>query len=134
MHASVAQSISFMKERQATEDAKESKHLRGPYLACLELIRRLRERSCPEVQQLGTGLDPDSLLTAQAVCLLCVSDVFSHPDAGEPLELMFQFFVKFGDKPSCITDLKIFLDLLAPDQHVQVSTRRCNAYFSYIYI
>ncbi|XDV54833.1 hypothetical protein PO909_023036 [Leuciscus waleckii] len=94
VHASVSQSISFMKERLATEDAKESKHLRGPYLACLELIRRLRERSCPEVQQLG-----------------------------EPLELMFQFFVKFGDKPSCITDLKIFLDLLAPDQHVQVSAR-----------
>uniref|UniRef100_A0A8C1M2Q4 N-alpha-acetyltransferase 25, NatB auxiliary subunit n=1 Tax=Cyprinus carpio TaxID=7962 RepID=A0A8C1M2Q4_CYPCA len=88
VHASTAQAISFMKDRIATEEAKESKHLRGPYLARLELIRRLRVRSCPEAQQLG-----------------------------EPLELMFQFFVKFGDKPCCITDLKIFLDLLTPDQH-----------------
>ena len=40
---------------------------------------------------------------------------------GEPLELMFQFFVKFGDKPCCITDLKVYLDLLTPDQYVQVN-------------
>ncbi|KAK2870730.1 hypothetical protein Q8A67_023257 [Cirrhinus molitorella] len=98
VHASVSQTISFMEDRIATEEAKESKHLRGPYLARLELIRRLRERSCPEAQQLG-----------------------------EPLELMFQFFVKFGDKPCCITDLKIFLDLLAPDQHVQFINRLMEA-------
>uniref|UniRef100_A0A8C1VNY4 N-alpha-acetyltransferase 25, NatB auxiliary subunit n=1 Tax=Cyprinus carpio TaxID=7962 RepID=A0A8C1VNY4_CYPCA len=98
VHASTAQAISFMKDRIATEEAKESKHLRGPYLARLELIRRLRERSCPEAQQLG-----------------------------EPLELMFQFFVKFGDKPCCITDLKIFLDLLTPDQHVQFINRLMEA-------
>ncbi|KAF4108499.1 hypothetical protein G5714_011258 [Onychostoma macrolepis] len=94
VHASTAQAISFIEDRVTTEEAKESKHLRGPYLARLELIRRLRERSCPEAQQLG-----------------------------EPLELMFQFFVKFGDKPCCITDLKIFLDLLTPDQHVQFINR-----------
>lgn len=41
---------------------------------------------------------------------------------GEPVELMFQYFVKFGDKPCCITDLKVFLDLIARDQHVQVIT------------
>lgn len=33
---------------------------------------------------------------------------------------MFQYFVKFGDKPCCITDLKIFLDLIVRDQQVQV--------------
>uniref|UniRef100_A0A673NLA3 N-alpha-acetyltransferase 25, NatB auxiliary subunit-like n=1 Tax=Sinocyclocheilus rhinocerous TaxID=307959 RepID=A0A673NLA3_9TELE len=98
VHASTAQAISFMEDRIATEEAKESKHLRGPYLARLELIRRLRERSCPEAQQLG-----------------------------EPLELMFQFFVKFGDKPCCITDLEIFLDLLTPDQHVQFINRLMEA-------
>uniref|UniRef100_A0A8C1BNW4 N-alpha-acetyltransferase 25, NatB auxiliary subunit n=1 Tax=Cyprinus carpio carpio TaxID=630221 RepID=A0A8C1BNW4_CYPCA len=98
VHASTAQALSFMEDRIATEEAKESKHLRGPYLARLELIRRLRERSCPEAQQLG-----------------------------EPLELMFQFFVKFGDKPCCITDLKIFLDLLTPDQHVQFINRLMEA-------
>lgn len=42
--------------------------------------------------------------------------------AGEPLELMSQYFVKFGDKPCCITDLKVFLDLIVRDQHVQVIT------------
>uniref|UniRef100_A0A8C2E162 N-alpha-acetyltransferase 25, NatB auxiliary subunit n=1 Tax=Cyprinus carpio TaxID=7962 RepID=A0A8C2E162_CYPCA len=98
VHASISQALSFMEDRIATEEAKESKHLRGPYLARLELIRRLRERSCPEAQQLG-----------------------------EPLELMFQFFVKFGDKPCCITDLKIFLDLLTPDQHVQFINRLMEA-------
>ncbi|XP_052463548.1 N-alpha-acetyltransferase 25, NatB auxiliary subunit isoform X2 [Carassius gibelio] len=98
VHASISQALSFMEDRIATEEAKESKHLRGPYLARLELIRRLRERSCPEAQQLG-----------------------------EPLELMFQFFVKFGDKPCCITDLTIFLDLLAPDQYVQFINRLMEA-------
>ncbi|XP_016312252.1 N-alpha-acetyltransferase 25, NatB auxiliary subunit-like [Sinocyclocheilus anshuiensis] len=98
VHASTAQAISFMEDRIVTEEAKESKHLRGPYLARLELIRRLRERSCPEAQQLG-----------------------------EPLELMFQFFVKFGDKPCCITDLEIFLDLFTPDQHVQFINRLMEA-------
>lgn len=34
---------------------------------------------------------------------------------------MVQFFGKFGDKPCCITDLKIYLHLLSPDQHIQVS-------------
>nr|XP_055063489.1 N-alpha-acetyltransferase 25, NatB auxiliary subunit [Misgurnus anguillicaudatus] len=98
VHSSVAQAISFIEERLNTEEAKESKHLRGPYLARLELIGRLRERSCPEAQQLG-----------------------------DPLELMFQFFVKFGDKPCCITDLKIFLNLLASDQHVQFINRLMEA-------
>lgn len=33
---------------------------------------------------------------------------------------MVQFFAKFGDKPCCITDLKIYLHLLSPEQRVQV--------------
>ncbi|KAA0704270.1 N-alpha-acetyltransferase 25 [Triplophysa tibetana] len=98
VHSTVAQAISFIDERVNTEEAKESKHQRGPYLARLELIKRLREQNCPEAQQLG-----------------------------EPLELMFQFFVKFGEKPCCITDLKIFLDLLAPDQRVQFINRLMEA-------
>lgn len=36
---------------------------------------------------------------------------------------MVQFFGKFGDKPCCITDLKLYLHLLAPEQPVQVSLR-----------
>ncbi|XP_051972887.1 N-alpha-acetyltransferase 25, NatB auxiliary subunit [Xyrauchen texanus] len=98
VHSSVAQAISFIVDRLNTEEAKESKHLRGPYLARLELIKRLREHNCPEAPQLG-----------------------------EPLELMFQFFVKFGDKPCCITDLKIFVDLLTPNQHVQFINRLMEA-------
>ena len=37
---------------------------------------------------------------------------------------MVQFFGKFGDKPCCITDLKIYLHLLAPEQRVQVRPSR----------
>ncbi|XP_060764677.1 N-alpha-acetyltransferase 25, NatB auxiliary subunit isoform X3 [Neoarius graeffei] len=98
VHSSVAQAISFVEERLAAEDGKESRPLRGPYLARLELIQRLRQRSCSQEQQLG-----------------------------EPLELMFQFFVKFGDKPCCITDLKVFLDLIVRDQHVQFINRLTEA-------
>ncbi|XP_022536484.2 N-alpha-acetyltransferase 25, NatB auxiliary subunit [Astyanax mexicanus] len=98
VHCSVSQAISFVEERVAAEEVKESRPLRGPYLARLELIRRLRQRSCSEEQQLG-----------------------------DPLELMFQYFVKFGDKPCCITDLKIFLDLLLPDQCVQFINRLTEA-------
>lgn len=53
VHCLVSQAISFVEERLAAEEAKESRPLRGPYLARLELIRRLRQRGCPEEQQLG---------------------------------------------------------------------------------
>ncbi|XP_062870157.1 N-alpha-acetyltransferase 25, NatB auxiliary subunit [Trichomycterus rosablanca] len=98
VHCSVDQAIHFVEERLAADDVKESRPLRGPYLARLELIQRLRRRDCPQEQQLG-----------------------------EPPELMFQYFVKFGDKPGCITDLKIFLDLITPDQHVQFINRLMEA-------
>uniref|UniRef100_A0AAX7TBL5 N-alpha-acetyltransferase 25, NatB auxiliary subunit n=1 Tax=Astatotilapia calliptera TaxID=8154 RepID=A0AAX7TBL5_ASTCA len=90
VHHTVVEVVRFVEERIKGEDNKESRSLRGPYLARLELMHRLRERGCPE----------ESLL-------------------GEPLELMVQFFNKFGDKPCCITDLKIYLHLLSPEQHVQ---------------
>ncbi|MBV96778.1 N-alpha-acetyltransferase 25, NatB auxiliary subunit, partial [Eschrichtius robustus] len=35
---------------------------------------------------------------------------------GDPEELMFQYFKKFGDKPCCFTDLKVFVDLLPATQ------------------
>ncbi|XP_048876335.1 N-alpha-acetyltransferase 25, NatB auxiliary subunit [Brienomyrus brachyistius] len=94
VQSSVAQAITFVEDRLAVEEAKETRPLRGPYLARLELIHRLRGRGCPEEQQLG-----------------------------EPMDLMFQYFLKFGDKPCCITDLKIYLDLLTVDQHVQFINR-----------
>ncbi|XP_078127281.1 N-alpha-acetyltransferase 25, NatB auxiliary subunit isoform X2 [Sander vitreus] len=98
VHHTVAEVVRFVEERIKGEDGKDSRALRGPHLARLELIHRLRERGCPE----------ESLL-------------------GEPLELMVQFFGKFGDKPCCITDLKIYLHLLAPEQHVQFINRLSEA-------
>ncbi|XP_076020070.1 N-alpha-acetyltransferase 25, NatB auxiliary subunit isoform X2 [Genypterus blacodes] len=90
VHYTVAEVVSFVEERIKGEDNKESHPLRGPYLARLELMHRLRERGLPEANELG-----------------------------DPFELMVQFFGKFGDKPCCITDLKIYLHLLPQEQHVQ---------------
>ncbi|XP_024155118.1 N-alpha-acetyltransferase 25, NatB auxiliary subunit [Oryzias melastigma] len=94
VHHCVADVVRFVEERIRGEEGKESRSLRGPFLARLELMQRLRERGCPEESMLG-----------------------------EPLDLMVQFFQKFGDKPCCITDLKIYLHLLSPDQHVQFINR-----------
>nr|XP_006640345.2 PREDICTED: N-alpha-acetyltransferase 25, NatB auxiliary subunit isoform X1 [Lepisosteus oculatus] len=94
VESSVAQAIRFVEDRIRAEEARGARQRRGPFLARLELIRRLRQRADPEETQLG-----------------------------DPLELMFQYFVKFGDKPCCISDLRIFLDLLIPAQHVQFINR-----------
>ncbi|XP_033845022.1 LOW QUALITY PROTEIN: N-alpha-acetyltransferase 25, NatB auxiliary subunit [Periophthalmus magnuspinnatus] len=98
VHHTVTEVARFVEERIEGEDSKESRALRGPYLARLELLHRLRERGSPD----------ESLI-------------------GDPLELMVQFFVKFGDKPCCITDLKIYLHLLSPEQHVQFINRLSEA-------
>ncbi|XP_054613553.1 N-alpha-acetyltransferase 25, NatB auxiliary subunit isoform X2 [Dunckerocampus dactyliophorus] len=98
VHHTVAEVVRFVEDRIKGEDGKDSRSLRGPYLARLELMHRLRERGCPE----------ESLL-------------------GDPLELMVQFFGKFGDKPCCITDLNIYLHLLSQDQHVQFINRLSEA-------
>lgn len=45
--------VRFVEERIKGEDGKESRSLRGPYLARLELIRRLRDRGCPEESLMG---------------------------------------------------------------------------------
>ncbi|XP_059569366.1 N-alpha-acetyltransferase 25, NatB auxiliary subunit isoform X3 [Alligator mississippiensis] len=89
VHYSVEQAVKFVEER-ITEEAKSSRPLRGPYLAKLELIRRLRHRGCNDEYKLG-----------------------------DPEELMFQYFKKFGDKPCCLTDLKVFVDLLPSSQYTK---------------
>lgn len=53
MHHTVAEVVRFVEERIKGEDGKESRSLRGPYLARLELMHRLRERGCPEESLLG---------------------------------------------------------------------------------
>uniref|UniRef100_A0A8C5U5S2 N-alpha-acetyltransferase 25, NatB auxiliary subunit n=1 Tax=Malurus cyaneus samueli TaxID=2593467 RepID=A0A8C5U5S2_9PASS len=89
VHCSIEQAVKFIEER-ITEESKSSRPLRGPYLAKLELIRRLRHRGCNNEYKLG-----------------------------DPEELMFQYFKKFGDKPCCFTDLKVFVDLLPPSQYTK---------------
>ncbi|CAH2295928.1 N-alpha-acetyltransferase 25, auxiliary subunit isoform X1 [Pelobates cultripes] len=89
----IEQAVSFVEEQIETE-AKISRSLRGPHLAKLELIRRLRQRGCNDEYKLG-----------------------------DPEELMFQYFIKFGDKPCCFTDLKLFTDLLSPSQHTTFINR-----------
>uniref|UniRef100_A0A8D0GSC7 N-alpha-acetyltransferase 25, NatB auxiliary subunit n=1 Tax=Sphenodon punctatus TaxID=8508 RepID=A0A8D0GSC7_SPHPU len=89
VHYSADQAVMFVEERLA-EESKSSRPLRGPYLAKLELIRRLRHRGCNGEYKLG-----------------------------DPEELMFQYFKKFGDKPCCFTDLKVFVDLLPSTQNAK---------------
>lgn len=51
---------------------------------------------------------------------------------GDPEELMFQYFKKFGDKPCCFTDLKVFVDLLPATQCTKVSTIQNSAEYLYL--
>ncbi|XP_032085184.1 N-alpha-acetyltransferase 25, NatB auxiliary subunit isoform X1 [Thamnophis elegans] len=89
VHHSTEQAVAFIEQRLIHE-SNSARPLRGPYLAQLELISRLRHRGCPEEQKLGN-----------------------------PEELMFQYFKMFGDKPCCFTDLKVFVDLLPPTQYTK---------------
>uniref|UniRef100_A0A8B9GDM8 N-alpha-acetyltransferase 25, NatB auxiliary subunit n=1 Tax=Amazona collaria TaxID=241587 RepID=A0A8B9GDM8_9PSIT len=52
VHYSIEQAVKFIEER-ITEESKSSRPLRGPYLAKLELIRRLRYRGCNDEYKLG---------------------------------------------------------------------------------
>lgn len=115
--------VRFVEERIKGEEGKDSRSLRGPFLARLELMHRLRERGCPEESTLGETF-AQTLTDLNLPSPQTGPDVSPLPPPGEPLELMVQFFAKFGDKPCCITDLKLYLHLLSHDQHVQV--RRCS--------
>ncbi|KAM4809936.1 N-alpha-acetyltransferase 25, NatB auxiliary subunit [Rhinophrynus dorsalis] len=84
---SIDQAVRFVEEQIQAESGR-SRQLRGPHLAKMELIHRLRKRGCNDEYNLG-----------------------------EPEDLMYQYFVKFGDKPCCFTDLKVFVDLLSASQH-----------------
>lgn len=53
VHHTVTEVVRFVVDRVKGEDGKDSRSLRGPYLARLELIHRLRERGCPEESLLG---------------------------------------------------------------------------------
>lgn len=51
---------------------------------------------------------------------------------GDPEELMFQYFKKFGDKPCCFTDLKVFVDLLPATQCTKVSIGQISVGWLYL--
>lgn len=129
VHHTVAEVVRFVEERIKGEEGKESRSLRGPFLARLELIHRLRERGCTEESTLGESF-AQTAAERNLPSRQTGSDVPPLPSPGEPLELMVQFFAKFGDKPCCITDLKLYLHLLSPDQHVQVRRRLRSHLFS----
>ncbi|KAJ1093026.1 hypothetical protein NDU88_006135 [Pleurodeles waltl] len=93
LDCSVEETVQFVEDRIA-EESKSLRQLRGPYLAKLELIRRLRNRGCNDEYKLG-----------------------------EPEDLMVQYFKMFGDKPCCFTDLKVFIDLLVPSQYTNFINR-----------
>lgn len=54
VHHSTEQAVAFIEQRLIHE-SNNARPLRGPYLAQLELISRLRHRGCPEEQKLGKG-------------------------------------------------------------------------------
>ncbi|ERE76484.1 N-alpha-acetyltransferase 25, NatB auxiliary subunit [Cricetulus griseus] len=97
VHCSAEDAVKFIEDR-ITEAAQSARHVRGPHLAKLELIRRLRSQGCNDEYKLG-----------------------------DPEELMFQYFKKFGDKPCCFTDLKVFVDLLPAAQCTQVCVSQSSA-------
>ena len=54
MHHTTEQAVAFVEQRIA-EEASSTRPLRGPYLAQLELIRRLSSRGCSEEHTFGKG-------------------------------------------------------------------------------
>ncbi|XP_044296621.1 N-alpha-acetyltransferase 25, NatB auxiliary subunit isoform X1 [Varanus komodoensis] len=93
VHHSAEQALAFVEQR-ILQESGSARPLRGPFLAQLELIRRLRQR----------GYSGEHAL-------------------GDPEELMFQYFRRFGDKPCCFTDLKVFIDLLPLSQYTKFINR-----------
>lgn len=68
--------------------------LRGPYLARFELCSKLAQKN----------IDTTDLL-------------------GETTELFIEYFRKFGHKPCCVSDLRIYLNLLDADKKAELATR-----------
>lgn len=68
--------------------------LRGPYLARFELVRKLNEAK----------MDPKECL-------------------GEVLDLFVEYFHRFGHKPCCVSDLRIYLSLLDEDKRLALASR-----------
>ncbi|XP_011784117.1 PREDICTED: N-alpha-acetyltransferase 25, NatB auxiliary subunit [Colobus angolensis palliatus] len=59
VHYSAEEAVKFIEDR-ITEESKSSRHLRGPHLAKLELIRRLRSQGCNDEYKLAMTAVSDS--------------------------------------------------------------------------
>lgn len=68
--------------------------LRGPFLARFELCWKLQEMH------------------------IKTNDIL-----GDTIELFIEFFRKFGNKPCCVSDLKIYLKLLDAEQKSELATK-----------
>lgn len=68
--------------------------LRGPYLARFELCSKLVQKN----------MDTTDLL-------------------GETTELFIEYFRKFGHKPCCVSDLRLYLNLLDSERKTELATR-----------
>ncbi|XP_067105926.1 N-alpha-acetyltransferase 25, NatB auxiliary subunit isoform X3 [Osmerus mordax] len=111
VHCSMAEAVRFIQERIAVEDAKQSRPLRGPYLARLELIHRLGARGCREESQLG-----DENMVWQ--CLGLLDDGLSHSPANAQFKLLqLLLFCRLGAFEP-VVDLYSSLDA----KHVQHDT------------
>lgn len=70
VHHAVVEVVRFVEDRIKGEDGKDSRSLRGPYLARLELIHRLRERGCPEESMLGNSTPNVSVFASRSLLLM----------------------------------------------------------------
>ncbi|KAI8491402.1 N-alpha-acetyltransferase 25, NatB auxiliary subunit [Branchiostoma belcheri] len=87
----VDMAIAFVEER-VEEELKNGKRLqRGPFLARMELLKRLTERGNQEAAD----------------------------KIGLPADLLKDYFIKFGDKPCCFMDMRPYVSMLNPDNHAQ---------------
>ncbi|CAG9767813.1 unnamed protein product [Ceutorhynchus assimilis] len=68
--------------------------LRGPFLARFELCAKLQENNIP-----------------------------SNDILGDIIELFVEYFRKFGHKPCCVSDLRIYLKLLNDEQKSELATK-----------
>ncbi|XP_066272449.1 N-alpha-acetyltransferase 25, NatB auxiliary subunit-like isoform X2 [Branchiostoma lanceolatum] len=87
----VDMAIAFVEER-VEDELKNGKRLqRGPFLARMELLKRLTERGNQEAAD----------------------------KIGSPSDLLKEYFGKFGDKPSCFMDMRPYLTMMKLDDHAK---------------
>ncbi|XP_078600401.1 N-alpha-acetyltransferase 25, NatB auxiliary subunit-like [Branchiostoma floridae x Branchiostoma japonicum] len=87
----VDMAIAFVEERVADELKNGKRLQRGPFLARMELLKRLTERGNQEAAD----------------------------KIGSPADLLKEYFGKFGDKPCCFMDMRPYLTMLKLDDNAK---------------